>query len=98
MIEVEDLLNQAEEIFFELALENLSNEKLELIQAHPANLFLELHESFSGEWEALLYEDVTSSDYAELGVYVEVEGRIERLALMLMALDMQHNKECHIQW
>lgn len=98
MIEADDLLNHAEDIFFELALDNLSEKKMSIIQDHPEALFIEIHEDFSEDWESLLYEDVSSDEYVELGVYVEFEGAIEKLAVLLMSLDIKNNKECHIQW
>jgi uncharacterized protein YciU (UPF0263 family) len=98
MIEAEELLGQAEDIFFELAPENLSHESLSRIQNSPNALFIEIHEEFSGSWEELLYDEVEKEEYVELGVYFDNEGKQERLALFLMNIDIKHTKECHIQW
>jgi uncharacterized protein YciU (UPF0263 family) len=98
MIEADELLKQAEDIFFELAYENLSHESLSRIQKFPKSLFIEIHEELSSSWDELLYQQVDKEEYIELGVYFDNEGQLERLALFLFNIDIEDSKECHIQW
>jgi len=62
VIDAEDLLSQAEDIFFELASDNLSKEVLDNIQLQPHSMFLEIHDNFSNNWEELLYESIDGDE------------------------------------
>jgi uncharacterized protein YciU (UPF0263 family) len=98
LVDIEDILEKAEDIFFELAFDNLSDVQKNFVLKNPNALFLEAKDGFSGEWEELLHEPVSDDEYLEVDVFLEKNGEKNRLALFLMALDLEENKECHIQW
>jgi|GEM_PF-3883800 len=98
MIDSELLLQQAEDIFFELAHENLSEQKLALLSNPQVKMFIEINEDISSLWPDLLYEEIDPTEYIEIELSMTSEGRTERLALLLLGLDLQNDKECHIHW
>lgn len=97
MTDFEDILQKAEDIFFELAFDNLKDAQRNYVLENPTALFLEVVEGFSGEWEDLLHEPVSNDEYLEIDIFLEKDRERNRLALFLMALDLD-DKECHIQW
>lgn len=98
MTHTDTLLQSAEDIFFELAPENLSEQKIALLQANPKALFIEISEGFSDTWEGLIYEAVDDQEYIEIKIYLDLAKGLQRLALILIGIDAEHDKECHIQW
>ena len=102
----EQLYQTAEDIFFELASENLSEEKMQCLQANASGFFIELQQAIGNDWSALVYNDIDEEDYEE---YVEFWFFIEpkesgsenntkiMLAKMLLSIDSD-DKDCHIDW
>ena len=92
----------AEDIFFELAGENLSEEKMQCLHAHASAFYIEAPESFS-DWSAMLYSEVDPEEYVELWFFVESAASGSKdcqkvhLAKMLLSLD-DDDKDCHIDW
>ncbi len=98
MLDADHLFDFAEDIFFELAPENLNEAKINLLQNNPQAFFVEINEGFASSWSELIYEEPDPSEYLELSFYLDLGRKQESLALMLIGLDTEHDKECHVQW
>ena len=103
MIESEQIFNRLEDIFFETLTENLDQKTLEKIEQNKANLFFTINESKDSSWSEFAIDDLEEEDWIEAQVTIE-EGALkngggtQRIALMLLNLDLEDEKQCHIQW
>lgn len=94
----EFIFNQVESIFFELAQENLREDFFPLLELPDTQLVCELDELISDSWEELLYEKPSQQDYVQVSMQLEMGEMCRAVALFLLALDFEHDRECHIQW
>lgn len=102
-MDTDQLYKVAEEIFFELAPENLNEDKIQYLQANASHFFIEVKDRFS-DWEGMLYEAIEADEYIELWFVIETEPDLSGMspeptiiAKMLLSID-EHDKDCHIDW
>lgn len=92
------IFDQIETIFFELAEENLGEDFFSSLNVGHAKLVCELDEAFSDSWEALLYESPSQDEYVQVSMQLEIGEQKRCVAMFLLSLDFEHEKECHVQW
>ncbi len=98
MLNQEFIFNQIETIFFELARENLNDDFFSLLESPEAQLICEIDESISETWEELIYETPSEQEFIQASMALEMDGMSRKIALFLLSLDFEHEKECHVQW
>ena len=97
MLSVEEVLDIAEEIFSDLAPDNLSKEILQELQNAGENLFIEVNETFS-DWEDLLHFEPELDEFLEVDIFMKENDDSKKiLAKILLGLD-EDEKECHVLW
>ena len=98
MPDEEFIFNQIETIFSELAQENLDDDFFSLLDSQDIQLVCEMDEVISDSWEDLLYEVPSDLEYVQVSMKIEMGENSRQVALFLLSLDFEYEKECHIQW
>ena len=97
MLSIEDLIDTAEEIFSDLAPENLSSELLQLLQDENSKIFIEAKDELS-DWDELLSFEIQDNEYVEIDIFLQKPDDSKQvLAKILLAVD-EDEKDCHILW
>jgi uncharacterized protein YciU (UPF0263 family) len=110
-IDAEKILGLCEDIFFELAHENIDEQTKNLIDLNKEYFFIEIQEGFS-DWEGFLQDPPDYSRYLEVKIFLKPnESSIVNLAFILIPADFKNiemmgeksddddeNNLFHIRW
>jgi len=108
-IDAEKILDLCEDIFFELAHENIDEQTKKLIELNKEFFFIEIQDEFS-DWQELLQDSPDCSRYLEVKIFLKPDGKnAMNLAFILIPTDFENsnamaeetdeeNKLFHIRW
>ncbi len=90
-IEAEKILDICEEIFFELAHENMDEKTSKLVELNANNLFIEIQGELS-DWLDIFSEPPSSSCYLEVKIFLAPpEANVINLAKLLLPVSFENN-------
>jgi uncharacterized protein YciU (UPF0263 family) len=103
-VDADKVLALCEDIFFELADENLESDVMQLMEKNAGKLFIEIQDELS-DWQAFLPEVVNLDDFLEVKIFLELKNcNSLNLATLLVPVDFEmldpfnDEQSCHIRW